>query len=249
MSIQYVDYHCHLDLYSDFEKIVEECERNKINTLAVTTTPRAFPKNYQLAKNKDHVRAALGLHPQLVAERQGELSIWQEYFNNTRFIGEIGLDASPQFYKSFNEQKLVFKSILDACALSSGKILSIHSVRSIQTVIEMLQVSNVLKKNKAVLHWYSGDASSLKMAVERGCYFSINSAMLNNERARNLILNIPEEKLLTETDGPFVMFGKEPARPINIDNTILLLSRLLKKRKDETIEIIHTNLKELESAY
>ena len=63
-----VDFHCHLDLYPDHAAAVEECERLGVFTLAVTTTPRAWPRNHQLATATRHVRAALGLHPQLVAD-------------------------------------------------------------------------------------------------------------------------------------------------------------------------------------
>ena len=64
-----VDFHCHLDLYPDHAAIVEECESRGVFTLAVTTTPRAWPRNNELASATRHVRAALGLHPQLVGER------------------------------------------------------------------------------------------------------------------------------------------------------------------------------------
>ncbi len=66
MNIPLVDYHCHLDLYPDFEKLIAECEKKEIYTLTVTTTPRAWPKNLALTKNLKFVRPALGLHPQLV---------------------------------------------------------------------------------------------------------------------------------------------------------------------------------------
>ena len=210
MPFPLVDYHCHLDLYTDFEKVIEECEENQIHTLAVTTTPRAFPKNHELISGKKYVRAALGLHPQLVASRANEISLWVEYSDQTRYIGEIGLDAGTQYYKSFDLQKNVFKTILDTCAKKTGKILSIHSIRSAPTVLEMLEKSSVLTENQAVLHWFTGDASNLRKAVNLGCYFSINSEMLKTERSRNLITQIPIQKLLTETDGPFVRIDERP---------------------------------------
>ena len=49
-----------------------------------------------------HVRAALGLHPQLVAERASELPLWEAHLGETRYVGEVGLDAGPRFFKSFS---------------------------------------------------------------------------------------------------------------------------------------------------
>lgn len=58
-----VDFHCHLDLYPDHYSAVRDAEKAGIFTLAVTTTPRAWPRNHEIAKRTKYVRAALGLHP------------------------------------------------------------------------------------------------------------------------------------------------------------------------------------------
>src|ERR1700689_3499047 len=118
-----VDFHCHLDLYPDHAALVAVCEREQIHTLAVTTTPRAWPVNHQLACKTKYVRAALGLHPQLVAERAPEISLWEEYLPQARYVGEVGLDASPRFYRSFEQQKAVFARVLRGCSDQGDKIL------------------------------------------------------------------------------------------------------------------------------
>lgn len=247
MAASLVDYHCHLDLYQDFENILEECEKNQVHTLAVTTTPRAFPRNFELTSNKKFVRAALGLHPQLVGSRANEIEIWKEYFDKARYIGEVGLDAGTQYYKSFEHQKIIFKTILDTCANSDSRILSIHSVRSAPIVLDMIERSSVLKKNRVVLHWYSGDAANLRKAVGLGCYFSVNSEMMKNERSKDLIRQIPMGKLLTETDGPFTFINQVPCRPINVSKTVEMLATVLDRQSDAIAEMIHSNLKEMES--
>lgn len=247
MAASFVDYHCHLDLYPDFENIIEECEKNQIHTLAVTTTPKAFPRNFALIANKEYVRAALGLHPQLVASRANEIEIWKEYFDETRFIGEIGLDAGTQYFKSFELQKTVFKTILDSCANSREKILSIHSIRSAPIVLEMLERSSVLKRNRVVIHWFSGDSSNLQRAVNLGCYFSVNSEMMKNARSRELLKQIPLNKLLTETDGPFTLINQVPYRPINVSKTVEMLAAVLGRESNFIAEKVLQNLKEIES--
>ena len=77
MAPPLVDFHCHLDLYPDFEALVADCDERRIHTLAVTTTPRAWVRNRDLAARTRHVRAALGLHPQLVGERWREVDLWE----------------------------------------------------------------------------------------------------------------------------------------------------------------------------
>ena len=104
-----VDFHCHLDLYPDHQAAVREAEEAGVYTLTVTTTPQAWPRNHEIAQCTRHVRAALGLHPQLVAERASEIELWERYLPETRYVGEVGLDAGPRFYKSFELQKEVFQ--------------------------------------------------------------------------------------------------------------------------------------------
>lgn len=54
-----VDFHCHLDLYPDHQTVVQESDDAGVFTLAVTTTPRAWPRNHELAQRTRHVRVAL----------------------------------------------------------------------------------------------------------------------------------------------------------------------------------------------
>jgi hypothetical protein len=85
-----VDFHCHLDLYPDFETAIAKAEAARIYTLTVTTTPKAWPRNHVLTRGTRYVRAALGLHPQLVAERAGELALWEHHLPEARYVGEVG---------------------------------------------------------------------------------------------------------------------------------------------------------------
>jgi TatD related DNase len=78
-----VDFHCHLDLYPDHAAAIAQAEAAGVYTLTVTTTPKAWPRNRELTDGTRYVRAALGLHPQLVAERAGELPLWERYLSET----------------------------------------------------------------------------------------------------------------------------------------------------------------------
>lgn len=243
-----VDFHCHLDLYPDFEELVTECDRAQVFTLAVTTTPRAWPRNHALTKATKHVRAALGLHPQLVFERADEFSIWEEYLPDARYVGEVGLDASPRFYRSFDLQKRVFEQVLRACARTQDKILTLHSVRAVTAVLDMLETHLPAGKGNAVLHWFTGTKAEAQRARNLGCYFSINGEMLKNDRHRKTIAALPLDRLLTETDGPFTRSRNgEPARPKDVAATVEALALLLSMRFEEIATAIQNNLRRLVS--
>lgn len=240
-----VDFHCHLDLYPDFPAAVEEAERSGVFTLAVTTTPQAWPRNHELARRTKHVRAALGLHPQLVAEREGELQLWDRYLPEARYIGEVGLDAGPRFFRSFDAQKRVFKHILQCCAEDGGKIITVHSVRSTKAVLDHIEAYLPPGRGKIVLHWFTGTKSEAKRALAMGCYFSVNTTMLGNERNSPMIESIPLNKILTETDGPFTKVNERFSKPVDVALAIERLSDMHGMKAREVANVVRANLRDL----
>ena len=246
MSTNLVDFHCHLDLYQDFESIILECEESGIQTLTVTTTPKAWPRNLTLTQNTQFVRAALGLHPQLIAERSDEINIWETYLPQARYIGEVGLDASPRFYKSFELQKKIFEKMLQTCKHAGEKIISVHSVRTAKVVLDMLEKYRVSDNCQIILHWFTGSKSEARRAVDLGCYFSINFEILKKERHKNMVQTIPTDRILTETDGPFCQYKGRPIRPTDVQIVINELAALFDKEPSEVANTIAANLEHLE---
>ncbi|POZ60705.1 Qat anti-phage system TatD family nuclease QatD [Chromobacterium alticapitis] len=240
-----VDFHCHLDLYPDFAEAVSKAEAAGIYTLTVTTTPQAWPRNRDLTKPSRYVRAALGLHPQLVAERADEISLFEKYVGDTRYIGEVGLDASPRFYHSIDLQKQVFERVLRCCAEAGNKILTIHSVRSAKAVLDMIEHTLSPDRGKIVLHWFTGSAAEARRATAMGCYFSVNATMAASERGKALVESLPFGRLLTETDGPFTKIDGRPTQPSDVSTTVDLIAKIRGQNSVEVAMGIQENLRQL----
>jgi len=240
-----VDFHCHLDLYPDHAAAVLHRAREGVFTLAVTTTPKAFPRNKELADRTKHVRAALGLHPQLVAKRSHELALWKEYLPSTRYVGEVGLDAGRQFYRSFDDQKAIFAEVLASCAEARNKILSVHSVRCAKVVLDMIESKLPLSAGRVVMHWFTGTPADARRAAAIGCYFSVNSAMLQTDKAKKLVQSLPRDRILTETDGPFTDRASTPQMPPDLTPTRDALATALGFSPEETSDLVSKNLKVL----
>jgi len=245
ISPRWVDFHCHLDLYPNHEELIAQCDKEEVATLTVTTTPKAWIRNAELASRSRYVRVALGLHPQLVSTRSAELLLWKELLPLVRYVGEVGLDAGPLYYRSFELQKVVFAEQLRACADAGDKVLTIHSVRAAGTVLEMLEEYLLPSRGRVVLHWFTGSYSDARLAVDLGCYFSINADMLRNERHRVTISKLPLSRLLTETDGPFTSLGGRTAVPRDVATTVQSLAEVFKMGADELAEAIRANLARL----
>lgn len=187
----------------------------------------------------------IGLHPQLIAERAGELPLWERHLSETRYVGEVGLDAGPRFYKSLDTQKQVFRRVLQCCADAGGKILSVHSVRSVAQVLDMIEEHMPRDRGRVILHWFTGSRSDAKRAVALGCYFSVNAEMVRADRGRALVAELPIDRILTETDGPFTQVDGRPSEPADVKTTVTSIARVLRLSPESVGKKVQSNLRSL----
>lgn len=196
-----IDFHCHLDLYSNPEQLVRRCKNLDAYILSVTTTPKAWRGTSRLALGNSRIRTALGLHPQIAHQRLNELPLFDALLPETRYVGEVGLDGSPEFKSHWQEQTKVFNHILAAATQANGRVISVHSRRAVADVLKILECHP--DAGVPVLHWFSGTKAELARAIDIGCWFSVGPAMLLSKRSRELVSMMPRDRTLTETDGPF----------------------------------------------
>ena len=239
---KWVDMHCHLDLFQNHREIIAECDLEQIATLTVTTTPKAWLKNRALASESKHVRVALGLHPQLVAERAEEIGLFERYLSEARYVGEVGLDAGPHHYRSMEAQEQVFERVLRLCTECGNKVLTIHSVRAASKVITHLERSLTSGSCIPILHWFTGTPAEARRATDIGCYFSINAAMFGSEKGKALVAKLPLDRILTETDGPFIDIQGRSSRPLDVKGVVASLAKLRKTSPEEMRRQILANL-------
>lgn len=238
-----IDFHCHLDLYPNPHKIADDCRRRRLFVLSVTTTPSAWEGTKKLSRPGGRIHTALGLHPQLVRERYGEMQLFQRYLADAQYIGEIGLDGSPENRLFWDTQVEVFDRILRACSAAGGRIMSIHSRRATSPVLERLEAEPAA--GTAVLHWFSGTVRELERAVKLGCWFSVGPAMLFSEKGRALAAKMPRDRVLTETDGPFAQIDGRAVLPWETEKGVNALADLWKVSPDGTKELLGENLRNL----
>jgi len=238
----FLDTHCHIDLYPNFNSIVERSEREQIYTIAVTNTPSTFRQSSKLTTGRKFLRTALGLHPELVAERHRELGLMMDMLGETKYIGEVGLDFTTNSQEERDLQEKVFSSILKSCADSADKILTIHSRRAAGRVIDLIGNSY---PGKAILHWYSGSLKEMERALSYGFYFSVNLSMISSSKGKEIISAIPKDRLLTESDGPFVKANGGSADPSHMNETVKRLSELLKSDLEKTKSNIYQNFQRI----
>jgi TatD DNase family protein len=240
---EYVDFHCHLDLFDHPKEAVERAASSGVYTLLVTTTPSAWRGTCDLAGGARRIRIGLGLHPELAHERMHELELFREILPQAQYVGEIGLDGAPHCKAHFRTQQSVFSAILQAVTDAGGRILSLHSRRAVSEVLDTL--SSFPSSGVAVMHWFTGTRAQLKRAIDLGCWFSVGPGMLRTDAGRERIKCMPLDRILTETDGPFVMQGGSSAGPWDIPAIVQKLADTVCIREDELAHLIAGNFRRL----
>jgi len=134
-----IDTHCHLDLYPKPGPVIAEADKRGMFVIAVTTTPKAFLGNMRMIEGRKRIRVAVGLHPELVAERHREVEDVCQLMAKTKYVGEIGIDGSPPHKSSIKLQTEVFSRFLTRASELGGKILSIHSRGAAALVLDEIE--------------------------------------------------------------------------------------------------------------
>ena len=92
-------FHRHLDLYPDHERPILECDQAEVATLSVTHDTRSMAAQRELAASSRYIRVALGLHPQLVAERESELPLLERLLERVDTLERWGWMPGPVLSK------------------------------------------------------------------------------------------------------------------------------------------------------
>jgi TatD DNase family protein len=241
-----IDFHCHLDLYPNALQLIDEVERRNEFTLAVTTSPRAYVATSRVFAGRPTVHVSLGLHPEVAEAKQGEQSLLVELVASARFIGEIGLDGSSRFKASLPLQERILTAVVEECQRQGGRVMSIHSRGAESRLLDILGAHP--KAGTPVLHWFSGTPKELQAAIALGCWFSVGPAMLAGEKGRRLCSEMPLDRILPETDGPFARLRGTALMPWEASGIAGFLQTLTSKSNEEIHRIWHSNLMQLTKA-
>jgi len=207
-----IDAHCHIDAYADPYQTALMVDRARVLTIAVTNLPTDFARAYPHVRPLRYIRLALGLHPLLASAHVGQRDAFRTYLGRTSYVGEVGLDFSSEGQATRVEQIESFRFVLQLLR-AHPKFVSVHSRRAESAVLDLVEQMPV---GPVVFHWFGGSLSHLERLLSLGHYCSINPAMLRSTRGRAIVERVPRDRVLTETDGPFVQVRGCPATPLDV---------------------------------
>lgn len=234
-----MDFHCHIDLYPNAKEVyAEACRRNEFTWL-VTTSPRAFVATSKVLGKHPSVMITPGLHPEIAHERSDELSLLLEQIKHSKAVGEVGLDGSPRFKRYLQLQQKIFSAVVVESAANGGRVISIHSRQAVKEVLNVL--AEYPDFGTAILHWFSGSQTDLREAAAQGCWFSVGPAMFSSANARALIKNMPMDRVIAESDGPFAQYRKSTVMPWDIHLTTAELCQVWDCPEAKVKEVLAEN--------
>ena len=241
----YVDVHTHLTheaFSTDIGEVISRAVEAGVQAIVVNgLEPESNRRVLTLAKNSPQIKPALGIYPvdavcgMLPPEFPFKVALFdvdQEIdfiagkaaMGEVAAIGECGLDGHWLGHDTFAEQERVFGRLVDVAVANDIPVIC-HTRKLEQRTIEILKERQVKKVN---FHCFGGRSSLAKECAEKyGWYFSIPANATVNEAFRKMLKILPAERLLTETDAPYLPPRKgERNEPQNVVGTVAIMASL-----------------------
>lgn len=248
-----IETHCHLDYLKNEELIntLEKCREygvNKIVTIAVS--PSNLKTVRELTRN-DIVFGTQGIHPHEAKEIT--LETYEEIRENLSSdkivaVGEIGLD----YYYEFSDpkiQKEAFEKQLQI-AVDADLPVVIHTREADEDTKAILKNFSTSLKRKGVIHSFTSSIDLAEFCLGQGFHIGFNGIVTfkNAQNVRDVLKIVPLEKLLLETDSPYLtpapFRGRENA-PFYLPCVADFISGQKDIHPESLIEIANKNAKEL----
>lgn len=248
-----IDTHCHLydDKFENVKEIIDNFEEDNIKAcVCCSDTMENSIKVLELAKN-DKIYAAIGVHPETADNYSGKVeSFIEENATNPKVVavGEIGLDYYHEFCSRELQKEVFVRQIKLAHKLKLPMV--IHIREAYGDFLEILKENKNYLTYGGVVHSFSGSVEIAKILIDYGFYLSFNgiATFKNANKVLTVIKEIPKEKILAETDSPYLT--PEPYRgrvnePKYVEYVVRKIAELKAVEYEKMCEILNQNARNL----
>ena len=249
--MEFFDSHAHLDderFNEDREEIIEKINKSGVTKfISAGYSLEGSKKAIELSEKYDYIYATCGISPNDIP--QNENNLWKEIeemqkllkqdFGKNKIvaIGEIGLDY--YWEKDINRREQQKKAFISQIKIANNFDLPIviHTREAVMDTITILKEIEVLKKG--VFHCCPLNRELVKEALKLGFYISFAGPVTfkNSKNAEEIIQMVPNEKILIETDSPYL--SPEPFRgKRNTPQNVKYIAEKIAQVKGLPIEVI-----------
>ena len=250
-----IDTHCHLDFKEfneDFNDVLLNAKTNNISGMqTICTKIDEFPKILDIAKKHSNIWCSVGTHPH---NAESEKHISQDNIKNlcdndkVIGIGETGLDY---YYENSNKEDQInsFLKHIEVAKIT-GMPLIIHARDADDDMIEILTKEYNKSPFSGVIHCFTSSYKLAEAALSIGFYISFSGIITfkNADEIRNSCKKIPIERILVETDAPFlapVPYRGKRNEPSYITETIKKVAEIKELTVEEVTNITTNNFFDL----
>lgn len=248
------DSHCHIDdkvFNKDFDGVMDRADKAGVKlVMIVGINKKSSQKAVMIAESVKGCYASTGIHPhdaKKSTDADLQFLIKLASSSNVRAWGETGLDFN-RMHSSKQDQENCFLKQLDI-AVELNLPLIFHERDSNGRFLQIVKDTCLQKEIKGVVHCFSGSEDELKSYLDLGLYIGITGIITIKKRGkdlRKLAKIIPSDRLLIETDAPYLTPSPEKNRtrrnePAFLKHTMLQLAETRKENSEQLSETIWRN--------
>ncbi len=249
--MNYIDVHCHLDggVYGDIGALMEKLAAAGVKKIvAAGYDAETSLLGRELAERYPCCYFTAGIHPtELGKYREGDLEKIAALAAHPKCvaIGETGLDYHYPDTDKAAQREMFLRQLRLADSLSMP--VQIHSRDCAADMLALLKENAALLKNGALMHCYSHSPELAAEFSALGLYFSFGGASTwkGSKRAQKSIAAISADRLLTETDSPYMppseLYGVFPNTPASIPYILKNMAAIRGETEEETAERVWRN--------
>jgi TatD DNase family protein len=246
-----VDTHCHLFLLEEEPLAVVESARaaGVDRLICVGVDPETSRRSLELADSVEGLFATAGMHPHDADRWDAEAGARiEELLEDPRMVavGECGLD----FFRMRSPAEDQLRCLKAHIALSNetGKSMVVHVRDAWPEVMRTLEEGSA---EKVVIHCFSGDAEVARECAARGYWISFagNVTYPKNEHLRQAARAVEIDRLLVETDSPFLAPQKLRGRDNEPANVMLVAEEVARVRGDDPASLVVATAANARSAF
>jgi TatD DNase family protein len=243
----FVDSHCHLEMESfdkDRDKVIERSLKEGLAyLLTVGTEEQYFKKVLEIVEKYDRVYGAIGIHPHESESYSEKIAATiEQYLKHPKIVGygEVGLD----FFKNYSPREAQIKAFREQLSVAKalGFPVIVHSRSAREETLSLLK-ETYGNNASGVVHCYSYDWSTAKKLLDMGFYISIPGTITyaNAKESVEVVRNIPLDRLLAETDAPFLTPVPHRGKR-NEPSFVKLTVKKISEIKNRDVEEVASNL-------
>ena len=245
--MQIVDSHCHIDRVDldtfggSIESMLTHAGELSVNKfLCVCIDLEHFDQVHNLALEYPNIFSSVGVHPTETNCKDPSIEELLVYAKSDRVIaiGETGLDYFHVKKEEADWQRDRFRRHIKA-SNESGKPMIIHMRDAKEDTIRIMTEE---KAEAGVMHCYSEDWETAQAALDLGFYISFSGILTFNsaQSLREVAMKVPAERLLVETDSPYLTPSPFRGRPNSPAYTYYVVEKLAEIRNTSIDEMATT---------